>query len=526
MAEAALAARERRAPVSSRGRAAGDTAILDEERDEMSENRDPGQNRDNLSRRKFLRVAAGSSAALLLAACAPSAAPAPTTAPAPKATEPPKPAAPAATTAPAAAATQAPAAGTGAGEFDWKKYKGTTLRYLGWSDNWSVPMNPYVPEFEELTGIKLNWEQLPQDQNRQKVQTEMTAKNKDLDLVYIAPHVDAVKYMKAGWIFPLDEYLADAKMIPPDFDLPDFAQGMYNTCRILGKMATLPVVSEAQLFMYRKDLFEAKGVKPPETFDEMEGIIAKVHNPPGVVGWVGRGSVTQNAVPWSSYLYGFGGDYLTKDRKPDIASPACLKSIEFYGNLARKYGPPGMTTLNWPEALAILLSGKAACMTDANSFRAQIDDKEKSQVVGKIGWAMLPKGPVNNLPGIWTAGTAISAFSQKKEAAWYFMVWSLSKKNQARTHAKGCPSTRTSVWNSPEGQQVRAQWPDWADNTLKTLQISNKGYSPEVVAVMEVRNRVGEVIVKAMQGVAGDALKAEAERANKDIEDIMARTEK
>lgn len=468
-----------------------------------------------LDRRSFLKVATGSSAALMLAACAPAGAPAPTTAPAPKATEAPKP-----------AATAAPAASTGAGDFDWKKYKGTTLRYVGWKDNWSDPMNPKVPEFEELTGIKLNWEQLPQDQNRQKVQTELTAKNKDIDLFYIAPHVEGIKYYKAGWILPLDEYLANPKMVPPDFDVKDFADGMIKTCNMLGKQLTLPVVSEAQLFIYRKDLFEQKGVKVPENLLDMEQVLAKVHNPPDVYGWVGRGSVTQNAVSWSSYLYGFGGDYLTKERKPDIASPASLKSIEFYAKLTRTFGPPGMTTLNWPEAAALVQSGKAAVITDANSFRNVFDDKEKSQVVGKIGWGLFPKGPEKHLPGIWTAGTSISALSEKKEAAWYFIIWSLSKANQTHTHARGCPSSRTSVWNSPEGQEVRKANPDWADNTLKTLQISNKGYSPEVVSVMEVRNRVCEVIIKAMQGASGDALKAEAEKANLDIEAIMAKTEK
>ncbi|MCL5110849.1 MAG: extracellular solute-binding protein [Chloroflexi bacterium] len=495
----------------------------------MSEHREPTVVQKNLTRRGFLKVATGSSVALLLAACAQPVA-APTTAPAPKATEAPKPAAttapaPAATQAPKPAATQAPAASTGAGDFDWKKYKGTSLRYVGWNDNWSQPMTSKVPEFEDLTGIKLNWEQLAQDQNRQKVQTELTAKNKDIDLIYIAPHVEGIKYYKAGWIFPLDEYMNNPKMVPPDFDMKDFAEGMLKTCNMLGKQLTLPVVSEACLFIYRKDLFEAKGVKPPENLLDMPAALDKVHSPPSMYGWVGRGTVTQNAVPWSSYLYAFGGDYLTKDRKPDVASDASLKSIQFYADVARKYGPPGMTTMNWPEAVAQMQSNRAAVITDANSFRNALDDKEKSQVVGKVGWAMFPKGPVGNTPGIWTAGTSISALSEKKEAAWYFIIWSLQKKYQTYTHGRGCPSSRTSVWNSPEGQDIRKQWPDWADNTLKTLQISNKGYSPEVVSVMEVRNAVGELIVKAMQGVTGDALKAEAEKTNKAITDIMAKTE-
>ena len=73
---------------------------------------------------------------------------------------------------------------------------------------------------------------------------------------------------------------------------------------------------------------------------------------------------------------------------------------------------------------------------------------------------------------------------------------------------------------------MRRKDPAWADVTVQTLAMSSKGYSPEVVAVMEVRNRVGEVLIKAIQGTTGDALKAEAEKADKDIAEIMAKTEK
>ena len=46
------------------------------------------------------------------------------------------------------------------------KYKGTTIRYLGWNDLWSVNMRDKLPEFEELTGIKVEWEQFPQEQEK------------------------------------------------------------------------------------------------------------------------------------------------------------------------------------------------------------------------------------------------------------------------------------------------------------------------------------------------------------------------
>ena len=142
-----------------------------------------------------------------------------------------------------------------------------------------------------------------------------------------------------------------------------------------------------------------------------------------------------------------------------------------------------------------------------------------------MAYALFPRGPAGNTPGIWTAGPSISAYSEKKEAAWYFIIWSLSKANQLYTQLSGIAATRRSAWQSPRYKEQEKN-PAWAEVTLKTMEMSSKGYSPEVVSVMEVRNRVGEVIVKALQGVTGDALSAEAAKACADITRILERTEK
>lgn len=418
-----------------------------------------------------------------------------------------------------------PARAGAAADFNWRKHTGTTLRFLGWNDLWSMAMDKKVPEFEKLTGIKLHWEHLPQEPNRQKTQTELTARNKDLDLLWVAPHVEGVKYLRAGWLVPLDEYLANASLVPPDFDVTDFAPGFWQTCRIDGKQITMPTLVEVACLIYRKDLLEAKGVKVPTTLEELEAAAAKLHEPPGVYGIVNRGTVAQAPVTWSSYLYNFGGSYLDRERRCAIDRPEALQATEYYGRLHRQYGPPGMTSLNWPEASSVFAQGRAAIETDTNGFRNIFDDPQKSKVVGKVGYAFFPRGPAGNTPGVWTAGPSISTYSEKKEAAWYFIIWALNGPNQLYTHLSGVAASRRSAWQSPAYREKEKD-SAWAEVTLRTMEMSSRGYSPEVVAVGEVRNRVGEVIVKALEGLTGDRLKAEAEKACKDIQRIMARTEK
>jgi multiple sugar transport system substrate-binding protein len=60
-----------------------------------------------------------------------------------------------------------PPVGAQAG-FDWKRYSGKQLRFLVNSHDWTNEIiRPAIPEFEQLTGIKVAWEIFPEDQFRQ-----------------------------------------------------------------------------------------------------------------------------------------------------------------------------------------------------------------------------------------------------------------------------------------------------------------------------------------------------------------------
>lgn len=431
---------------------------------------------------------------------------------------------PGGTTAPAGAPT--PAAATAAATaraFDWKRYAGQSIRFLDWNGTWGSFLIKKKDEFESLTGTKIEWELLPQEQHRQKVQTELTARNRDLDLIFIAPHVDGPKYWKAGWLEPLDPFLQDPGQTPSDWEAKDFAEGLWKTSQFDGKQATIPIASEVQCITYRKDLFEQKGLKPPTTLDELRKVAAALHDPPKVFGVVSRGSAVQGPVTFSSFLYSFGGDYTDDKRACTIDQKPALDAMEFWGSLYRDYGPPGMSAMNFAQSTALFSQGRVAMIIDANGFRAIYTDRSKSQVGDLISYAMFPKGPVSQTPGIFTAGPAISALSAKKGPAWYFILWSTGKQSQLATHLNGTAAVRRSAWQAPEAKQGTD--PAWVDVTLKTMDLSSRGYSPRVVSVLEVRNRVGELLVKVLGGTTGPALKDEAAKACRDISDIIKRTE-
>lgn len=409
-------------------------------------------------------------------------------------------------------------------DFNWKRYSGQSIRFLDWQGRWGQLLEKRKGQFEELTGIKVNWELLPQEQHRQKVPTELAARNRDLDLLYVAPHVDGPPYYRANWLEPLDTFLNDPSHMPPNWNVSDFPDGLFKTCQMEGKQITVPVVTEVQCLAYRKDLFDARGIRVPTTLDELERAAARLHNPPDVFGIVSRGSAAQGPVSFSSFLYNFGGDYTDDRRNCTIDQPQAIQAVEFWGNLFRKYGPPGMSAMNFPASTALFAQGRAAMIIDANLFRGIYDDTEKSRVVDAVAYTLFPRGPAGNTPGIFTAGPAISALSQKKGPAWYFILWSAGLENQMFVQLQGTAAGRKSVWTSPD-YKAKEKNRTWADVTLKTMELSSRGYSPRVVAVLQVRTRVGEVLVKALGGLTGQGLKEEATRACRDIADIIRRTE-
>jgi hypothetical protein len=82
--------------------------------------------------------------------------------------------------------------------FDWKKYAGQTIRVLMAKQPATDFIEPFIPEFEQLTGIKVNREKLGEDQQRQKLQAELTSGMVELDIFGSLTGQQGKAFMQAG----------------------------------------------------------------------------------------------------------------------------------------------------------------------------------------------------------------------------------------------------------------------------------------------------------------------------------------
>ena len=154
-------------------------------------------------------------------------------------------------------------------EINWKQSQGTEIRFLMNKHPFTSFIEPKVAEFEKLTGIKVVIEAFPEDQYRNKLTIELNAGGK-VDGFMIMPGQDDRYYWKAGWLQPLDAYIADAKLTDPSWDSKDFFASFAKSSSVDGKRIGVVINAETSLLAYRKDLFTKFNRKVPATMKELE----------------------------------------------------------------------------------------------------------------------------------------------------------------------------------------------------------------------------------------------------------------
>ena len=159
--------------------------------------------------------------------------------------------------------------------FNWQKYKGKELYCIFYKHPWIDEMIKYFPEFQDLTGIKVNYEVLPEVQGRQKLTVEMTAGSGGLDAWHASMHVEKRRFWKSGWFQPLNAFLQDKSLTAPDYDWNDLTQGAQNDVTQPDKsISAIPTFVDVFTMFYRKDLFQQKGIRVPQTMAELEDAAA------------------------------------------------------------------------------------------------------------------------------------------------------------------------------------------------------------------------------------------------------------
>ncbi len=311
---------------------------------------------------------------------------------------------------------------------DWWKqaaapYAGVTIK--GISE--STPPSNYArdvlgPQFEKVTGIKVEFETTSWDQMYSKAIQDMQAGSGIYDFVYIEQDI-IYSYLAQDYLVDLTQMLKDnPDLAAADFSFDNFTTFINYFKNADGDVFGVPMEAFIKVYLYRKDLFEDPAIQaqfqekygyplaPATNFDQYRDNAeffteyGKANNMDlwgtTVQGNTGHSSSFYEffetiAPAWGVWNWGITMDTYkaTVANGGQMNSDTAKQALDFWVSML-EYAPPEATQSTWDEVAASFAAGRAAQGWVYGENAAWIaTNAEKSKVVGNVGVALPPTAP-------------------------------------------------------------------------------------------------------------------------------------
>jgi len=386
-----------------------------------------------------------------------------------------------------------------------KPFAGVTINGACFQHVYQTYLQAYIPEFEERTGMKVNFTLQAFPVYNQRADLELSTKGSAWDFLNVT-FIYSGRWIGAGWMTPLDEYLNDKNVTPGDWDFKDFVPGAQSTLQD-ARGLTYGLAWEAGAMIMgaaRGDLIEKAGLKLPETFEQLLQVCEATNGKDGVAPFVADKLHHWN---WIPYLMGYGGRVFKDppgNLTPTLDTPEAAAAADYYANILVKYCPPGVMSYTDDQAMRAQLAGRANIRTQAIGWMTPLAKHEESKVRSTVRYALMPGGPAGQFPGSNSHGFGIPAGARNKRAAWEFVKWAMSKETLRRICLqKGYSSVcRRSIIDDPAYRQTMTlNGQDVAALYLRVLERGGRGGYMKY-RIVPVYPQVGDKINRAIERIA------------------------
>ena len=418
--------------------------------------------------------------------------------------------------------------------FDWRQAEGAEITVLASEHPWTAGVREHLPEFEALTGIKVNVTAFAEDLYLDRANLAIRSEKPVADVFMSLMDAAIFEQWKVGGVAALTPFISDATLTGSDYDYADFSPALLQGASFppgdaAAQQFALPISMEAYILFYNKDLVDKHlGGAVPATWEDLLAGAQKVTDEGGgdAFGSVMRGQRSGSLVDtmtgivlnaWGEapaplpYNIWFDGAW----DKPRFDDPRIATGLAHYAGLL-KAGPENALSFGWEDASRYFAQGKAAFFADASVFGPGFEDAAKSPVAGKVGYAVLPPKDGVSVSGHWAWGLSMAQNSEKKNAAWLFMQWATSKDMDATFGLKTGGATRTSTW--AKADYVAAFAPGYVEAVSKQLEhtrptmVFREGWGEVVLVIVDAIHAIygGEdpaSAVATLQAVAPEVMK-------------------
>jgi multiple sugar transport system substrate-binding protein len=364
---------------------------------------------------------------------------------------------------------------------------------------WFDAFSKVVEAYEKETGNKVNLDVNPFAGSAEKQRNSVRAKEGAFDLL-VMNSTWLAEFFHGGFLTPLNDIDPSFRIDPQVINYDDTAYWDAKNKRnsaATGVPYGVPINGNIQVLYYRADLYEKAGLKVPQTWEELAANAARLHNPPAIYGMVPRGarSASDISYDWMPYLHSHNGAIFRDEKAGDftvtINSPEGRKALDTYIELARKYGPPNPGSYGQAQVIQALLTGKAAHAAPVIAAWPQVDDPNKSAVVGKINIAVLPHGPGGKSTptlGHFIGGIPKNIPKARQVAAITFLRWFQTYDAQVKYAQAGQPPIRRDVYDAPFMKTPPYRWARaMAESTPNAKMMYTVPEGPQIVSVLELR---------------------------------------
>jgi ABC-type glycerol-3-phosphate transport system substrate-binding protein len=168
------------------------------------------------------------------------------------------------------------------GAFDWKRFSGQEITLLLNEHPWTDGVQPLIPEFEKLTGIKVNVQTFSEDLYFDKMEQALRSSSPVADVYFLPMDSTGYTQYQAGLIAPLSPYSDNPSLTASDYDISDFPEGFISVVKYPPGAAEtqiygIPITFETYILFYNKELVDGYlGGQVPQTKSKLVADAQKI----------------------------------------------------------------------------------------------------------------------------------------------------------------------------------------------------------------------------------------------------------
>ena len=318
------------------------------------------------------------------------------------------------------------------------------LRTLFHADPTSMAMNGLRQQFEMILGVGIRQRVLSIDRLRHEIVENSKKQFSSYDIV-ACDYPWFGEMISRGRLLPLDSLIADSRI-----DLGDFLPDAIASLRRGGQIYGLPIITTAELLVFREDVLGETGISPPHSIVDLLDAARQLHAPQrGISGiaWNGaRGTALGHTFIVSMAAHGQPVVNLERDSqgfcaedaageclRPTFDRPAARATAEFLRELLA-YSPRDVLSMTWIDRAQAYASGDVAMAYCHTMLYHLFELDEASPAYRKTGYMPHPTAmgarpisplggyaltiPANiapeRIPAAWTAVQAFTSASAAK----------------------------------------------------------------------------------------------------------------